>query len=820
MPSVFTFTITNAGIAAAAIAQVGGPKITIDTVKLGSAVGYTPVPGDTALHGTILHTGGIFSYTVDSANQCSYVIRLDQTIGNFSFGEVGLYLDDGTLFALAALSTVQEKVAAGGLTPGNVVSFTARLILSNIAPIINYPLTQVVNAQIYEIASVDSLPLATTLGSPNAYSISTGDDGGNSILALRQSALGLWSLDTHHTPKVSGAVEAGSTATQLNSAVIASLLTDYVAGRYVVQFTSGTKKSYCRYVNSSSAGQVLFNTLGAAPTVGDTFIVYQSNYSVIGNAFGLFPTVTGVQQQLNWYSVAGGTANAITGTFTPNITAATLATGATRVSVRAAAANSTTTPTFTPNSGVVAPATIVKGSNAALVAGDIAGAGHWIVLDWDTTLSKWVLLNPAKGVAVDTSGLAPIASPTFTGVPAAPTAAPGTNTTQLATTAFTQAALAALVASSPATLDTLNELALALGSDPNFATTMATALGGKQPFDATLTALAALSTSADKMIYATASDVFTTTTLTAWARQLLDDADAAAGLLTLGAAPLASPTFTGVPAGPTAAPGTNTTQVATTEFVTTAVSKKQIQPITAAVAANALTLTLNPTTLDFRSSTPDSGTVTTRTIAAAISMVVSNGSTLGTLASTSARLVLLAIDNAGTVELAVANLAGSLNLDETTLISTTAEGGAGAADSASVIYSTTARSNVAFRVVGFIDISEGTAGVWATGPTTIQGAGGQALAALSSLGYGQVYQDVTASRAFGTTYYNTTGKPIWVALKFLTASSISVTATVGGVVAADTAANAYYNAIGFIVPPGKSYVVSGTATLLLWSELR
>ena len=66
-----------------------------------------------------------------------------------------------------------------------------------------------------------------------------------------------------------------------------------------------------------------------------------------------------------------------------------------------------------------------------------------------------------------------IASPTFTGVPAAPTAAAATNTTQIATTAFVRTEVSNLVASAPSTLDTLNELAAALGDDPNFATTIA-----------------------------------------------------------------------------------------------------------------------------------------------------------------------------------------------------------------------------------------------------------------------------------------------------------------------------------------------------------
>lgn len=74
---------------------------------------------------------------------------------------------------------------------------------------------------------------------------------------------------------------------------------------------------------------------------------------------------------------------------------------------------------------------------------------------------------------------AALASPAFTGTPTAPTAAAGTNTTQVATTAFVGTAVSALVASAPAALDTLNELAAALGSDANFSTTMTNALALK-----------------------------------------------------------------------------------------------------------------------------------------------------------------------------------------------------------------------------------------------------------------------------------------------------------------------------------------------------
>lgn len=130
-----------------------------------------------------------------------------------------------------------------------------------------------------------------------------------------------------------------------------------------------------------------------------------------------------------------------------------------------------------------------------------------------TTVAGYGLTDVYTKTQVDTSLAlkANLASPALTGVPTAPTPAAGTNTNQLANTAFVQAAIAALIASSPGALDTLNELAAALGNDPNFATTVTNALALK--------------------------------------------------------APLASPVFTGDPTAPTPAQMDNDKSVATTEFV-------------------------------------------------------------------------------------------------------------------------------------------------------------------------------------------------------------------------------------------------------------
>ncbi|HBE3520107.1 TPA: phage tail protein [Escherichia coli] len=116
---------------------------------------------------------------------------------------------------------------------------------------------------------------------------------------------------------------------------------------------------------------------------------------------------------------------------------------------------------------------------------------------------------------------APLSSPALTGTPTAPTAAQSVNNTQIATTAFVKSAIAAMVGSAPAALDTLNELAAALGNDPNFATTITNSLAGKQPKDATLTALAGLSTSKDKLPYFTGEDRAALTALTSVGRAIL-----------------------------------------------------------------------------------------------------------------------------------------------------------------------------------------------------------------------------------------------------------------------------------------------------------
>ena len=125
-----------------------------------------------------------------------------------------------------------------------------------------------------------------------------------------------------------------------------------------------------------------------------------------------------------------------------------------------------------------------------------------------------------SGDTIDASfisgGLAPLASPTFTGTPAAPTAAVATNTTQLATTAFVRGEVTALVASAPGTLDTLNELAAALGDDANFSTTVTNSIATKLSLSGgAMTGAITTNSTFDGVDIAVRDAVLTSTTTTA-----------------------------------------------------------------------------------------------------------------------------------------------------------------------------------------------------------------------------------------------------------------------------------------------------------------
>jgi len=186
-----------------------------------------------------------------------------------------------------------------------------------------------------------------------------------------------------------------------------------------------------------------------------------------------------------------------------------------------------------------------------------------------------------------------------------------------------------------------------------------------------------------------------------------------------------------------------------------------IQSISASVAANAMGIGYAGGTLQFRSATLTNGAPNTLAIGA-LSLTIPTGATLGSANGVQSQFIYAVAYNAGTPVLCVANISGGLDMSETGLISTTAI--SSGSTSAATWYSTVAITNSPYSIVGTSIQTQATAGTYITSPTLVQGQGGQALTGLSGFGYGQTYQDVTASRAASTTYYNVTGRPIQVSV--------------------------------------------------------
>lgn len=149
----------------------------------------------------------------------------------------------------------------------------------------------------------------------------------------------------------------------------------------------------------------------------------------------------------------------------------------------------------------------------------------------------------------------------LTGTPTAPTASSGTNTTQIATTAFVQTAIGNVIDGAPGALDTLNELAAALGDDANYASTITNALALKAPLASPTFTGTVTTPLSSGIVKSSAGGVLS-------AASTIDQSEVS----NLGSdlalkAPLASPDLTGTPTAPTAAADTNTTQLATTAYV-------------------------------------------------------------------------------------------------------------------------------------------------------------------------------------------------------------------------------------------------------------
>lgn len=123
------FLETDAGLAAASVATPTGPYIHITSFQVGSAYGYTPQRTDSGLNGTKLFEGIPASYSYVGDNTIDILCQIPADAGPFDFGEVGLFLDGGVMFAKAVFDTPQTKYSALGTNIVSTYSFHCLLKL-------------------------------------------------------------------------------------------------------------------------------------------------------------------------------------------------------------------------------------------------------------------------------------------------------------------------------------------------------------------------------------------------------------------------------------------------------------------------------------------------------------------------------------------------------------------------------------------------------------------------------------------------------------------------------------------------------------------
>lgn len=270
------FQLTAAGRAAGVAAAHGGYDLVFANFTVGSAFGYTPLPSDVALHGTTLYTGLISGFANDNGT-LQFMANMDGTVGDFMYGEMGLWLDDGTLFALGALPSLQEKYAKPSGNANQILE-TIRVVWADAVPNITWVINPAASTNLLEYAQFELVP-PSSVAPVNAAIVHVPDDFGNESIIYTQGAVtDLWSISTHDYQAIADTVDAATIGsnTFLSSADHGSNLTP--AGRYLIQFTSGDSKGMIRPVTAIAGKSITMSTaMGIAP--GDSFVIMQSTMS-------------------------------------------------------------------------------------------------------------------------------------------------------------------------------------------------------------------------------------------------------------------------------------------------------------------------------------------------------------------------------------------------------------------------------------------------------------------------------------------------------------------------------------------------------------
>lgn len=286
------FLITQVGLASAATANPGGPYININQFRVGSGVSYTP-PGyvegvspttQTGLVGTTLYTGVPIGHTVIDADTIEVTLLIPSTTTSFDFGEIGIYLNTGVLFAICVFDTLQRHERAVGNQAGTNWRIRARLRLTQIPAICNVTLQ--VNQNLLEVPNWQSLirPDSQPTGA-NAAIVHDNNSSNEPVLVVRDADTE-WGIVGYSRvfDATIGASGSTVTTTQYFHPDLSSVALDLpeTTSKYLIKFPNGAIRKITARIDSDTVTWA--PALGALPGAGNVQI-FQEN---------------GLQQRISW----------------------------------------------------------------------------------------------------------------------------------------------------------------------------------------------------------------------------------------------------------------------------------------------------------------------------------------------------------------------------------------------------------------------------------------------------------------------------------------------------------------------------------------
>lgn len=244
--------LTQLGRQAIGEAGASGPLVELVKFRLGTGYGYTPDPLDTTLQGTIVHPVGLltavpsnYSTSVDGDGNVTYSLSIiiSDDVGDFQFGEIGLYNASDVLIAVKSFETLIAKTKTTSGSTGNTLQFTLYLALKDGVPVISFETVTGETSTIADVASVDLLdpPVASAA---NIYRTTALDEFGRSITVQKTNDY-LWQSPNYEFVVVENlsVTFASATAAYCSGLATYRFLADCqgdVEGRYIMRVRTGS----------------------------------------------------------------------------------------------------------------------------------------------------------------------------------------------------------------------------------------------------------------------------------------------------------------------------------------------------------------------------------------------------------------------------------------------------------------------------------------------------------------------------------------------------------------------------------------------------